>query len=191
MPHDTPTGFPGVIIRMRSEKESAYFPTLALEALAKINSKPVGKIMLEQIVAREHKKKFGYTVCIMRPAGLGIVDDKQTDQKKWNGGSMAKRINENDACDSSIGTPTQVLWNANIIETPDGSRPSFISLAHELVHALYNLRGEAFKDTSAEEYRTVGLAPVANARFVTENKIRAEHNLPRRDSYSGLAPPTV
>ena len=188
MPHDTQTDFDGIIIRLRSPNESVHFPQLVKDALKSINSKPVGKQLLSEIVALKNKKKFGYTVCIMRPGGLSVVDKNNGEGPQWSSGSVAKRSNEEDACNGT-GTVTAVTWNANIIETPDGSRPSFIALAHELVHALYNLKGEAYSDASDEEYRTVGLAPVANARAVTENKIRAEHKVPLRAAYSGLPAP--
>lgn len=188
MPHDIHTDFEGIIVRLRSPNESVHFPQLVKEALAKINSEPVGKKLLSEIVTLQGRKKFGYTVCIMRPGGLSIQDKGNGKGPQWSSGSVAKRSSEADACNGT-GCVTAVTWNANVIETPDGSRPTFIALAHELVHALYNLKGEAHADTSAEEYRTVGLAPVANAREITENKIRAEHNVPLRASYSGLAPP--
>lgn len=191
MPHDTPTPYAGIVIRLRSAGESAIFPILVAEALAKIDSKPVGKQLLSEIVALSSRAKFGYTVCIMRPANLSVVEPNDGRGPQWNAGSLAKRASEADASDPLKGTPTAVTWNANVIDTPDGARPSFIALAHELIHALYNLKGEAFADTSMEEYCTVGLPPVANKRDITENKIRFEHNLPRRDAYGGLAAPKL
>lgn len=188
MPHDTQTDYDGIIIRLRNPNESVHFPQLVKDALKTIDSKPVGKELLSEIVKLSGKKQFGYTVCIMRPADLSFADKNDGRGAQWSSGSIAVRIREDKACNGT-GTVTQVIWNANIIETPDGSRPSFIALAHEMIHALYNLKGEAFKNTSDEEYRTVGLPPVANARAITENKIRDEHNVPLRAAYSGLAAP--
>jgi len=191
MPNDIQTRYDGIIIRQRSANESGMFPTLVTEALAIIDSKPVGKKLLSQIVALKGRAKFGYTVCIMRPANLSLIDTGDGTGPQWSGGSLAVRVSEANASDPTVGTPTAVTWNANVISTPDGSRPSFIALAHELIHALYNLKGEAFADTPMEEYCTVGLPPVANKREITENKIRKEHNLPRRDAYSGLKVPVL
>jgi hypothetical protein len=42
-PSDTPTKWNGIIIRLRGDGESGMFPTLVQEALAKIESKAVGK----------------------------------------------------------------------------------------------------------------------------------------------------
>jgi hypothetical protein len=179
---DTNTRWDGIIVRMRSADESISYPTIVLEALNKIYSKPVGKALLDQIVAGVAKKQFGFTVCIMRPGKMEVVDHK------WQGGSIAKRGNEANAC-NGVGSITSVTWHCNMMSTPDGERPPYIALAHELIHALYNLKGEAFSDASHEEYRTVGLAPVADAREITENKIRAEHDIPLRTAYSGLPVP--
>jgi len=191
MPTDTQTDFPGIIIRLRNPSESVAFPTIVKEALAKINSKPVGRTLLEEIVNLRDRAKFGYTVCIMRPNGLAVEEKNDGKGPQWNSGSVAKRANELDAVDPKKGTPTAVTWNANMIETPDGPRPAFIALAHELIHALYNLKGEAYDDASWEEYCTVGLPPVADKRAVNENLIRAEHGVPRRIAYGGLDAPNL
>lgn len=126
----------------------------------------------------------------MRPANLSIADKNDGKGPQWSGGSVAKRGDEAAACNGT-GSITALTWNANVLSTPDGARPTFIALAHELVHSLYNLKGEGFLDASDEEYRTVGLAPVANAREITENLIRDEHGIPRRTTYSGLNPPQM
>jgi Effector protein len=180
MPSDTATRWDGIIIRLRSEDESAMFPAIVKEALNKIASKPVGRSLLEDIAALANKKKFGYTVAIMRPGGLSIVNNGQGPQ--WSSGSVAKRSNENDACNGA-GTVSQLIWNANSLSTPSGARPPFIGLAHELVHCLYALKGEGYIATMEEENRTVGLGELADARAHTENKIRAEHDIPLREVY--------
>lgn len=184
MPVDTPTRFDGIIVRLRSATESAMFPGIVSEALNTIYSKPVGKKLMDEIVGLASKKKFGYTVCIMRPANLSF-GDYDGKGPNWSSGSIAKRADETSACNGA-GSVTAVTWNPNGIATPDGSRPAFIGLAHELIHALYNLKGEAYSNTADEELRTVGIAPFADAREITENKIRAEHNIPVRTAYSGL-----
>ena len=70
---DTNTKWDGIIIRLRSAGESIVFPTLVKEALNAIYSKPVGRSLLDQIAALAGKKKYGYTVVIMRPKDLRIV----------------------------------------------------------------------------------------------------------------------
>lgn len=75
--------------------------------------------------------------------------------------------------------------------------PAFIVLAHELIHAWHGVSGTMeTEDTqgialpdgrvyeiSREEAYTVGLGPYANTR-ISENAIRAEHQLPRRTRYA-------
>lgn len=84
----------------------------------------------------------------------------------------------------------------NIYSQVAGIRtPPFIALAHELIHAWHGMSGtmETGKhaiaigngtsfNLSREEAYTVGLGPYANTR-ISENTIRAEHRLPRRDQY--------
>lgn len=188
MPHDIATEFPGIIIRLRTPNESVTFPTTVKMALAQISSQAVGQALLNQITALVAKQKWGYTVCIMRPGNLAINDVNDGKGPQWNGGSVAKRAHEDDACNGT-GCVTSVTWNPNVMSTPDGARPGFIALAHELIHALYNLKGEASSNTSEEEYRTVGLPPRENTREITENRIRDEHGIPPRATYAGLDPP--
>ena len=158
------------------------FPSLVSESLNRIASQPLGRSLLDQIVAQAAKKEFGYTVCIMRPAGLSInVRDGNAPQ--WSGSSRAVRGNETRA-KNGAGTISAVTWNANGLAVPgQGPRPPFIGLAHELIHALYNLLGQALPDDDQEELATVGLPPVAARRPITENGIRAEHGLPLRTAY--------
>ncbi len=179
---DTQTQWDGIVIRLRSAGESAMFPGIVAEALNKIYSKPVGKALLDQIAQQAGKKKFGYTVCIMRPAGLSLQDKNDGKGPQWSGGSIAKRGDEANACNGT-GTVTQLIWNPNSMATPTGARPPFIGLAHELIHSLYSLKGEGFLDTMSEENRTVGLGEHVNTREITENKIRAEHGIKERDVY--------
>ena len=70
------------------------FPAIVSEALNKIYSQPVGKSLLDQIAGLSSRKKFGYTVCIMRPANLSIIDTNDGKGPQWSGGSVAKRMDE-------------------------------------------------------------------------------------------------
>ena len=101
------------------------------------------------------------------------------------GGNLARRGDEANACIPGVGTVTAVKYNPNTIITPDGSRPNFIGLAHELVHAMHNLAGDASAIANLEEFRTVGINDFAD-EAICENTIRAEHKIPLRKVYSGL-----
>lgn len=182
MPVDMQTRWDGIIVRLRTATESAMFPGIVSENLNMIYSKPVGQALLDQIAAQAAKKKFGYTICIMRPANLAIIDKNDGSGPQWSGGSIAKRMDEANSCNGA-GSVTALTWNPNSMSTPGGARPPFIGLAHELIHALYSLKGEGYIATMDEELRTVGLVPHVDAREITENKIRAEHSVSLRTAY--------
>ncbi len=69
--------------------------------------------------------------------------------------------------------------------------PTWIALAHELIHALHHLSGTTYSDkvvaaggeVSREEMATTGLGVYANAR-ISENAIRAEAGLALRTHYT-------
>jgi NleD-like pathogen effector protein (putative zinc metallopeptidase) len=191
MPSDTPTVYPGIIIRMTNATDSVMFPTLTKDALARIAATPTGLKLLQGIVARLGKAKFGYTVCIVRADmkyDAGCVT-------KWVGTNVAKRGDEAAATTPGQGAITAIKFNANMIETPDGKRPSWVGLAHELIHAYYNLKGKGAPAgqtqmnvngmVEKEEMLTVGLGPGPH-RGITENMIRGEANLPLRTTYGGM-----
>lgn len=173
--HDT--GYNHIKVRVDTAL-SPMFPAMVKEALNKIYSKPVGKSLLDNIMA-QGAPKFGYKVCIMRP-DMTVRELKGV--VMVGGGNLAVRGNESDACNGT-GTVSMVKYNQNTINTPDGSRPNFIGLAHELTHAWHNLNGVAKTETMDEEYFTVGLNGYANVA-ICENTIRAEHGVALRAFYS-------
>jgi hypothetical protein len=188
MPADTQTNYPGLIIRMNNATDSVFFPTLVKEALAQIYATASGKKLLLGIASRTASAKFGYTVCIKR----ADMTYDGTCETKWKGTNVAKRGDE--AAATSGGTSiTAVTYNPNMISTPDGNRPSWIGLAHELIHAYYNLKGKGLPaglvqnvngQVEQEELATVGLGPGPH-RSITENMIRGEAGIPLRTTYGG------
>lgn len=175
---------------MKQASDSVVFPTLVNGALATIERTPTGLALLQGISDLIDKQKFGYTVCIMR---ADMTYDKGC-AAGWRGTNVAKRSHEKNAVTEGAGSVTAITFNANMINTPDGARPSWIGLAHELIHAYYNLRGEGCPSgmtkhnvnglVEVEEMATVGLGSGPH-RPITENMIRAEHNLPIRKTYGG------
>ena len=189
MPFDTQTDYPGIIIRMQQESDSVLFPTLVKTALAQIASVPTGQKLLRGISDLAGKAKFGYTVCIMR-ADMTYDPGCAT---KWVGTNVARRADEMKATTPGESSITAIKYNANMIMTPDGNRPSWVGLAHELIHAYYNLKGKGLTSgvimnvkgpVEREEMATVGLGPGPH-RSITENKIRAEARLNPRVTYGG------
>ncbi len=204
MPFDTPSKYPGIIIRMNSESDSVVFPTLVNRALDTIASKATGFKLLNGIANRAKQAKFGFTVCIKRAnmhysypcrAKETQLETISTQPKPllMAGTNKAVRGNETEAI-NGVGSITAITYNANMISTPDGDRPAWIGLAHELIHAYYNLKGKGLGSGTVmnvngaveqEEMATVGLGDVKQ-RSITENKIRSEHGLPIRKTYGGL-----
>lgn len=189
MAHDTPTAYPGIIIRMKNATDSVFFPSIVQSSLQQIAALPTGSKLLNNISARVAAAKFGYTVCIMRADMLydpGCVT-------KWVGTNVAIRGDEAAATTAGQSSVTAIKFNANMIETPDGRRPSWVGLAHELIHAYYNLKGKGKSagtimnvngPVEQEEMATVGLGPGPH-RSITENIIRGEAGLPLRTTYGG------
>lgn len=69
--------------------------------------------------------------------------------------------------------------------------PTWVALAHELIHAMHHLGGNTYSqsvdvngaEVKREEMFTTGLGPYVNNRMC-ENAIRREANLPERTFYS-------
>ncbi len=67
-----------------------------------------------------------------------------------------------------------------------GTDTDLIILGHELIHAWRMVRGmRIFSGGWEEEAMTTGIPPFMNMKF-TENKLRLEHGLPLRTSYTTL-----
>lgn len=194
MPFDTQTLYPGIIIRMSNQADSVMFPSLVNDALAQIAKTSTGLKLLTGIAGNVSKSQFGYTVCIQR-ADMTYDADCAT---KWRGTNIAVRGGkdpEKSATTPGSSSVTAIKYNANMIDTPDGNRPSWVGLAHELIHAHYNLKGEGFPEgqkqmnvkgqVEKEEMATVGLGPGPH-RDITENKIREEAKIPLRSTYGGM-----
>lgn len=158
---------------------SPNFVALVNEALQAIYSMPVGQQLINTIINTGSANADGFKVVITRPEmGVWKRDDGFT---MFGNGNVATRFNEDNAC-NGVGCLSGVFWNANSIETPEGPRPNYIGLAHELIHAMHNLQGQALPDTEDEENFTVGLGKF-DAAPITENQIRKEHEVPLRTKY--------
>ncbi|MEI9984050.1 MAG: M91 family zinc metallopeptidase [Aliidongia sp.] len=189
------TKYSGIVVKVATSANPFFF-ALVQEALLKIHGKPVGRRLIEDIRTRGTPNPiqgFKVAICpprLIRATGPGAPTD-------FTPGSKAVRASEDKAVwhhgpahgptatqRPGPGSSTAVFWNPNVISTPDGSRPTFIGLAHELIHARRNLLGIAEAAWEREEQATVGLN--FNGDDITENAIRAEHGLPRRLSYGDI-----
>jgi hypothetical protein len=181
--YDVPTEYSGLLIQA-DDKLHPMFQAIARDALKAIASKPVGRRLLMDIdqTPLPPRSRFKIRICcpaVIRAAPGDVVDATP--------GSKAVRGNELAAVagtgrNRGPGAGTAIRWNPNNINTPDGSRPSFIGLAHELIHARRNLLGIASASTREEEEYTVGFR--YNGDGINENAIRAEHGVPLRATYT-------
>ena len=157
-----------------------YFRLTVIEALAQIYSKPVGKALIDGIdqaaVAAKQAGDVSWKVRIQRPNKQGTIGSPGIE-----GGSRALGQDESQA-KGGAGTQGYCFWNPNIYNTPNGARPAFIGLAHELIHCLHMVTGTMKHGYDNEERFTVGLAEYAGVA-ITENTIRAEHNIVARTQY--------
>ncbi|NIG12919.1 hypothetical protein F3J37_01635 [Pantoea sp. Al-1710] len=98
------------------------------------------------------------------------------------------------------GVKALVVWNPNEARSIDymghgrsvnDPSKAFTSLAHELVHALGFMKGTHYFDgsepeegtrTFKEEQRAIGIGPFEGDK-ISENGIREEHGLPKRQEY--------
>ncbi|MCC7267369.1 MAG: hypothetical protein IT546_08515 [Caulobacteraceae bacterium] len=188
------SAYRGIAIDFPDPSVSVAFSILVVEALRTIYSKPNGKRLLDEFAnhSKHAKSYLGNQVVLIQRAyswidghkTTGIFSDSSKDASKglnWAAGSKCIRVDE--AAASAGGTASKILWNPNVIATPDGARPAFVGLAHELIHAFRNARGEANSDTQTEEFLTVG---ITNTYAINENMIRSEHGVPDRTSYIGV-----
>jgi hypothetical protein len=176
--------------------DPAFF-TACCNDLKLINSRPVGKALLELLSkrARGIGTTVGKRVDIEYTGDIGSV--AQNSVNLSNGAPLEKRkaappgsvVNRPGRGDSSL-----VRYGHNLEATYTHEiglyTPEFIALAHELVHALHVIGGDVVKEYSwatdgaiIEEARTVGIGPYANTR-ISENAVRKEWNLGRRTYYA-------
>jgi hypothetical protein len=178
---DTPyDGADGIIIRTDPAKNPTFHLTVK-EQLDLIGSEKVGKALLKKI--HDSKvKQFGYKVCIMRADSSGTMGNDGL--IKWHGSNVTTASNENEARGGK-GSVSAIKYNPNVTKTPDGDRPPYIGLAHELIHAMHNLYGTSERETVEDESKVVGFGKYQNEP-ITENKIRKEHGLKPRETYKGV-----
>ena len=184
---DTQTKFAGIIIRTK-DTDSKAFIGMVNTALDTIDGKPAGKLLLSTIASQVAKAKFGFTVCIMPKESIKKSAGPLIRWRTYQVGSVTKASNESDASNGT-GVISSLKWDPKSKETPDGARPPFIALAHELIHCMHNLLGTSHliggaSQLKLDEMRCTGLQGYEQEP-VSENRIRREHNIPLRSSYHG------
>ena len=71
----------------------------------------------------------------------------------------------NPASAAKARIPSAIKWNPQQTVTPDGKRPPFIGLAHEMIHARHNLKGESGTHSAHERLRNGGHASATPWHF--------------------------
>ncbi|RAP58326.1 hypothetical protein BTJ49_05055 [Oleiagrimonas sp. MCCC 1A03011] len=164
-------------------------------ALHTLDSQPQGKSLLSQLNNGPSPSMVDFHSTVMI-ADARTRDDQGNTAKPQ--GMLAFRDKPLKHDSPGFGEATTVHYNPDIKKS-DGSRPAFIGLGHELVHALRNQTGMAV-DTNAldhmpkrkllhtqiEEFETVGLLKAPQG--ITENSLRKEHGIAPRTEYSGMTP---
>jgi len=193
------------------ETEKSEFFTKTDEHIKTIYSKPAGRELLDEILklSKNGKGVQIYVVDYLKPVSTPILTKNQMEKYKITEGpmhpdhnAMALKLCTKTGILKSEGTSCLIDFNINIYAKIDQhGRPvleknanlSYISLAHELVHAYRILKGtftgtmgdphDITSKAAEEEDRAVGINAYANERF-SENAIRKEHGLPQRLQYS-------
>lgn len=215
--------YPGIYIARDIYRGNDWVPddfvTVTTRDLDTIASKPVGKGLLKSIAAKclmDSRKKV--IIEYVRQGSMAAPTNdtsnafrKKVQQPQIQGGEegFAKRMLENPNIVALPQKPPQPIgqklrtfignegascfvlfaYKENLDE-----RPSFIALAHELVHAYHYLHGACYRGIAdeirsrgdsgimEEEMRTVGFGKY-KGEIPSENAIRAEHNQAERASY--------
>lgn len=182
-------------------------------ALNKINSKPRGKELLEAIRDTGKGEDRGCVVISkvleLKHMGADLSphnrEMRQVDVTwvAYDHAAIGKQLDKalaaerKQAADKEGLLPQDAFLQNEAMVRELRNVPSFIALAHELVHALHYMRRQvisggrdrttpAFKRADdLEEARTVGLGPFAGERLC-ENAIRHEHGIARRETYDGV-----
>lgn len=157
-----------------------YFPLTVIEALNQIASKPIGKALLRGIansrVAPDPTNDFKVKITRASSTIHVVIGSPGLE-----GGSKAAGYNETEA-KGGAGCKAVCTWNPNIFNTPNGGRPPFIGLAHELIHCYHMVTGTMKDGYDEEESFTVGIGAYTNV-WISENNVRGEHNIAKRTQY--------
>jgi hypothetical protein len=162
-----------------ADADSTQFVQVVNDALAQINDTTSGSVLLSSIANDGPRSPSGYKVVIRSSAHRGRRSNRTVAQNeegaRW-GGTRA-----------GSGSTSAIEWDPNVVVTPDGSRPPYIGLAHELIHARRNLLGISRGNAADDEAETVGLRRPPSPQVVlpvSENDIRDETGMGRRMRYT-------
>ncbi|NIG12914.1 hypothetical protein F3J37_01660 [Pantoea sp. Al-1710] len=177
-------------------------------SLMKIYSRPNGKRLIDEITQRAgNDKKIRVFIDYEQPTlTYGHLNDKQRRENDIDMFSpfymdviSAEQISHKPGLfRKGKGVGSTIRWNPNDqlddkkneISNEELEKKTFVGLAHELVHSLRKLKGTSKANEfnlypnhhgKDEERRAIGIGR-HHFKKLSENAIRLEHGLPRRDS---------
>jgi hypothetical protein len=176
-------------------------------ALGELNSNPCGSqllTMLSQACERKGKRVvivYGNNQCA--PCTIETVTDneKRLNPKvsEWMSNANIVQIGINKTGEKpkfveNEGACGLVLFNPDHPAGPDGERPTWVALGHELIHAYHYVTGTCARalegstnmnsGCSEEEMQTIGTRGY-DGQVPSENWLRASASVPDRTRYSG------
>ena len=144
---------------------------------------------------------FGSNQCA--PVKLDVLFDNEKRLRpkvaEWMANSSIVQIGIDKSGDApkfigGAGSSALVLFNPDIGAGPDGERPGWVALGHELIHAYHYVTGtcarpltgstDADSGLSEEEMQTIGTRGYAG-QVPSENWLREGARVPPRTTYSG------
>jgi hypothetical protein len=160
----TPIGkYPHIVIKYDDTVDPTFGLT-ATDALKVIDAGPIGSRMLADIQNAPINVIGGYKVCIMRYKGTGAGGDNDGSSKTDPCAHANSVFQSEDNGVPGVGSASVVRWISTQWSTPDGQRPPYIGLAHELVHAWNNALGTSVYDPSRNEKIVTGCSPPTTPR---------------------------
>lgn len=186
------------------QKRHRFFNNMQRD-LMKISTYPLGAELLD-LIAKRHKG-IGTSPKKDDPADVRTVTIRMAKDSAEGADTQAWVINNKFNVDKNFGGRSikfagkgsrTILYFHNDVGSEQiytrlagVASPTWITLAHELIHALHHLGGNTYSETvvvgkgaaKREEMFTTGLGPYANTRL-SENALRDQANLPRRTFYS-------
>jgi Effector protein len=173
--------FPNITIVNARTKDCPDFINIVNKDLEKIISTESGKRLIEKIGRGRHNIYIAYS----KDNNLNITYKFKDD--------LALRCKRKKGCESIVSF--NPFDDRDVLDLNEKrlTSPSFIKLAHELIHACHYSYGKCAKEeeysfidknvwTQPEEYKTI--TGFKNTK-ITENRIRQEHGLPERFSHKG------
>ncbi|MGB8647429.1 MAG: DUF4157 domain-containing protein [Anaerolineae bacterium] len=170
------------------------FKTEVLSAFARLMSKPKGRELVHKILTEggPGAKSIGFRPLLRSNAESGVIAAAGAKDE-------ALAINKSKSV-TPTGTGTGIKLPAGYRDTDvrthdtagdETLAPMFVMLAHELIHALHNLRGTNQKETEYTEHDPKHIwehleeeQTISTGTEITENMVRGEHGLTARHGHT-------